>query len=119
MNKFFLGDLDEKARAHKATRQHLKQDDDLMYIQSFGQNAQIDKLQKSLYKLKYRDEKGKTKINEEFPVNGVFDMIILRARDQFIKMTGKSDLQNKLEQIRILLQKRQQSNVGRTSSPVR
>jgi len=81
INDMLLGSLDEKARARQTVRNRLASDPELSRLvgQQGRINSQIQTLADSLYKQELRREEGSTMLRREFPIDNVFDMLILRA----------------------------------------
>lgn len=85
LNKMFLGDMDEEARAKIAVRNQLQGDPALARIvgQQGQVNSQIASIAQDLHKLRKREELGATLFRQEFPTNNIMDMLILRAASVF------------------------------------
>jgi hypothetical protein len=87
MNNMLLGDLDEAARAKMTVRNRFQGDAILTRIrsQSGKQNVQMNRIAEDLFRVEKQYEDGKALIQRELPVNGTFDMLILRAQEAFSK----------------------------------
>ena len=85
MNNMLLGDLDEAARAKMTVRNRFQGDAILTRIrsQSGKQNVQMNRIAEDLFRVEKQYEDGKALIQRELPVNGTFDMLILRAQEAF------------------------------------
>jgi len=89
MNKWFLGDQDDAARAKMATRRQLESDEELSRIvgirneQGLKMSPQISQIADDLFAMNLRREKGATAIREAFPIDSTLDMLILRAAGAF------------------------------------
>lgn len=102
LNRIFLGDLDDEARAKMATRQKIQGDADLARIigQEGGANSQIASVANDLFALAKRRELGRSLLEEEFPANGLLDMLIVRARDAFMRAWNGSGGPQRVEKFR-------------------
>lgn len=85
INRWLLGDADDKARAMTAARGEISGNPDVAAIaaQAGGITPQIERLVQGTYEMRLRDEKGRSRISEEFPVDGMLDHLILRAEAAF------------------------------------
>lgn len=103
LEKTLLGDVPVEARATMATRRQFQNDRDLSRIagQEGGKpNSQLQAVFEDLKQFNRRDEIGATALRREFPANGVLDMLILRARDEFLSMWKSLGLDSKVDQLR-------------------
>lgn len=111
INNVLLGDYDDNARADMAARRHIESNPSLLRIIAHDgkPNAQIEKLFNSAKKLALADEKGRSHFasDKEMQDNGVFDMLVLRARDAFVRGYTNSggphavlEVRDKLKKIR-------------------
>lgn len=105
VNNMLLGDMDETAKASMETRQMMGSDTDIARIigQEGGVNSQIAQVHKTLAMLRKRDLVGRSLIMTEagMQANGVFDMLILRARRIFLiafKGSGGDEAVKRLEE---------------------
>jgi len=105
MNRVLLGDLDDQARAKMETRHQLGGDKHIarMSGQSGVIGAQVTELAKDLNKLHLQHEIGSSLLRERFPVNNVFDMLILRAKEKILEAWEANDGVRKAKQLRALL----------------
>lgn len=81
LNRMFLGDADDAARAAARTRDELAGND---YVANFVRVQGPEALRPTFDRIYARNlttEKGASIIREEFGVNGITDQIILRCRD--------------------------------------
>ena len=105
-----LGDLDEDARANMATRKRLGGDRDIARIigQEGRVNSQVARLHSDLAAIAKRDEIGATLLKSEpgMQVNGLLDMLILRARDKFLEAFNGSGGPDAVDRVRDKLQTR-------------
>lgn len=85
MNRLFLGDLDDAARANMATREQFKGDAEIARIvgQEGKVNSQVARLAEDIRKLNKDREVGASLLRTEFPSNNMLDMVILRAAQVF------------------------------------
>lgn len=81
LNKMILGDLDDESRAKTAVRKHFTDDSELTRIaaRAGGVTAQMARLQKDLFKQAREREIGATMFRQQYPVDNVIDMLILRV----------------------------------------
>jgi len=86
LNKIMLGDMDEEARAHRQTRNMMAGDQAIAHIYVEHGKGEIEELYEHHYDLNLRREKSRTKFNEAFPVDSTLDMLIIRARDVFLRL---------------------------------
>lgn len=104
LNNMFLGDMDEEARAAMQTRQRLGSDPDIARIigQEGRVNSQVAAVFTDLEKLRKRELDGATLIRsaEGMQVNGLLDMLILRARDALVAAWNGSGGPDKVENLR-------------------
>lgn len=86
LNKAILGDADDKARARNTARETLKGDPDIARIvaRDDGLNRQVKALLEEETRNNLLHERGASNIREELPVNNLFDMLVLRARDAIV-----------------------------------
>lgn len=89
VNNILLGDMDDEARASAGARKRLSGDSDIARIvgREGRVNSQIASLHKDLKKLQLRDEIGASLIKSQTGMqnNGLFDMLIIRGRDAFLR----------------------------------
>ncbi len=80
LNKIFLGDMDEEARARMAVRQRLSGDSEIARIvgQEGRVNSQIASIADDLFRLEKKRQDAATLFKNEFPVNSLLDNLILR-----------------------------------------
>jgi len=85
LNKMFLGDIDDAARANMATREQFKGDAEIARIvgQEGKANRQVMKLAEDIRKLNMQREVGASLLRSELPSNNLLDMLILRAAQAF------------------------------------
>lgn len=83
LNNLLLGDMDDAARAKMSVRSQFESDPDLMrFIESQGGvTSQIRKVMADLSDIETKRQKGKSMIEQAFPVNGMLDFLILRIKE--------------------------------------
>tara|TARA_R110000782_G_scaffold253743_1_gene341937 strand:- start:20232 stop:20984 length:753 start_codon:yes stop_codon:yes gene_type:complete len=80
LNRMFLGDADDEARASTAARKHLTSNAHVMMTAKHkGAREQLGSVYDDIYSVNLRTEKAASKFREMFPVNNVFDMMIKRV----------------------------------------
>lgn len=86
LNRMFLGDLDDDARAKMATRAQISGDSDLARIagQEGKVNSQIASVFADLHRRNKEREVGASMLREQFPANNIVDALILRAQEVFL-----------------------------------
>lgn len=88
LNSAVLGDMDDEARAKMTVRRRFQSDEALAYIAGEAgrnkPNPQLVRLADDLTKYEQRLEIGASAFRRELPVNNLFDMLILRARDAIV-----------------------------------
>jgi hypothetical protein len=103
VNRMLLGDADEKSRAWNLTRQGLQSDPNLSRIvaQEGGVNAQVEAIAKGMAEFHEREQKGISLLTEEFPVNNMLDMLIVRAASAFRSAWGSGGGEQSVERLRV------------------
>lgn len=89
INRMVLGDMDDEARARMTVGQQITSND--MLLQIMGRqgkvNSQIKSIRDDMVALETQQEVGASRLREGFPVNGIVDMILLRAQEAWNGLT--------------------------------
>ena len=101
LNRMILGDMDDEARAKLTTRQTFKGDSDIArVVGSDGRvNSQVASIGNDVFELNKRREVGASLLREEFPVNSILDMLILRGKKAFLDVWNGSGGPDKVTEV--------------------
>jgi hypothetical protein len=114
LQTMLLGDQPQEAIAKRRTREALQANEGIMQIAyRYGFTDQILKVQDNLYKMNLTEETNKHKIRRMIPLDGTFDMLILRLRNLFMGLWHEKGIEKKFEDVRLGLEEMQMLMVPR------
>lgn len=102
LNEVLLGDMDDDARAAMNVREHLSSDPSLMSMlaQQAGVKAQLFQIANDLKEIEKHRQHGKSIMETKFPINGAFDVLILRVAEIFGRSVEKHHLRETMAEIK-------------------
>lgn len=100
LNETLLGDLDDDARAAMNVRSYLGQQPHVMAMLAThaGVATHLNRVKQTLHEIEKDRQHGTSVLNQEFPVNGMLDMLILRLWESIGKGAAKHHLAEKLDE---------------------
>ena len=100
LNETLLGDLDDDARAAMNVRSYLGQQPHVMAMLAThaGVATHLNRVKQALHEIDKDRQHGTSVLNQEFPVNGMLDMLILRLWESIGKGAAKHHLAEKLDE---------------------
>jgi len=103
-----LGDANEEAQAKQNVRDRIGGDSDLARImgQEHGINSQIRKLGEDLHKFELQRLIGEEMVRRQFPVNGLIDMLIIRAQNKLRELFGDEATKERSQAVASLFARR-------------
>lgn len=114
LQTMLLGDQPQEAIAKRRTREALQANEGIMQIAyRYGFTDQILKVQDNLYKMNLTEETNKHKIRRMIPLDGTFDMLILRLRNLFMGAWESKGIPAKIAQVRETLEEGQMRSIPR------
>lgn len=114
LQTMLLGDQPQEAIAKRRTREALQANEGIMQIAyRYGFTDQILKVQDNLYKMNLTEETNKHKIRRMIPLDGTFDMLILRLRNLFMGAWESKGIPAKIAQVRETLEEGEMRSIPR------
>ncbi len=114
LQTMLLGDQPQEAIAKRRTREALQANEGIMQIAyRYGFTDQILKVQDNLYKMNLTEETNKHKIRRMIPLDGTFDMLILRLRNLFMGAWESKGIPAKITQVRETLEEGEMRSIPR------
>lgn len=114
LQTMLLGDQPQEAIAKRRTRDALQANEGIMQIAyRYGFTDQILKVQDNLYKMNLTEETNKHKIRRMIPLDGTFDMLILRLRNLFMGAWESKGIPAKIAQVRETLEEGEMRSIPR------
>ena len=99
LQKLLWGDKVEQARASKVTRDLMTSDSAILGIYGQFGKDEVSELYSHYYDKNLKLEKARTLFKQEMPVNSTIDMLIIRARDEFVRLWNGSEGPEKADQL--------------------
>lgn len=109
VNQMLIGDMDDEARASMAASRMITGNPNLLELmgREGKANHQVNAIYDDFYRMQLRTERAASAIREDphFAYNGVFDMLILRAKKAFLAAWNGNGGPDAVEVVRTKLQR--------------